>query len=195
MTAPRIRRATAADLAALVALDAALFATDAWSRRALADEIADELADQSGGESADERGVRLPADLAHDHHAPDDHAPDDRACLVADRCGMILGYAVLRLAADVADLLRLGVAAQHQRSGLGSALLSAATERARARGCSRMLLEVGRENRAARDMYERLGFEVVATRGRYYADGSDAVVMALDLSVDALDALDEHGDG
>ena len=50
-------------------------------------------------------------------------------------------------------------------SGLGAALVEAALERARGRGCARVELDVNEENRAALGLYERLGFSAVPAPG------------------------------
>lgn len=115
-----------------------------------------------------------------------------RCCLVALLGGSTVGYAAARTAADAADLLRVGVAPAHRRGGVGSALVEAVIESARSAGCTRLLLEVARGNAAAVATYGRLGFEVIATRPRYYAAGEDALVMARSLLPIGSDALDEQ---
>jgi GNAT superfamily N-acetyltransferase len=45
-----------------------------------------------------------------------------------------------------------------RRAGLGEALVAAAIERARERGCGRIELDVSESNRAAWALYERMGF-------------------------------------
>ena len=46
------------------------------------------------------------------------------------------------------------------------------------RGCEALLLEVRADNDAARNLYERNGFEVISVRRRYYQPGDvDALVM------------------
>jgi GNAT superfamily N-acetyltransferase len=45
-----------------------------------------------------------------------------------------------------------------RRAGLGEALVVAAIERARERGCGRIELDVAQSNRAAWALYERMGF-------------------------------------
>jgi ribosomal protein S18 acetylase RimI-like enzyme len=45
-----------------------------------------------------------------------------------------------------------------RRSGLGRALVDAAIERARERGCRRIELDVNEDNVAARALYEARGF-------------------------------------
>ena len=52
----------------------------------------------------------------------------------------------------------LFVAESARRAGLGEALVACAVERARARGCGRIELDVSRSNRAAWALYERMGF-------------------------------------
>ena len=45
-----------------------------------------------------------------------------------------------------------------RRHGLGEALVQAALDRARERGCGRIELDVNEANEPARALYERLGF-------------------------------------
>ena len=52
-------------------------------------------------------------------------------------------------------------------SGLGRALVEAAVERARARGCRRLDLDVAADNAAARALYERMGFASPGEEGTY----------------------------
>ena len=52
----------------------------------------------------------------------------------------------------------LFVVPEHRRAGLGEALVGAAIERARARGCGRIELDVSQQNPGAWALYERMGF-------------------------------------
>lgn len=89
------------------------------------------------------------------------------------------GFIVCRIAADEAEILTIAVALQERRAGQGQALLGAAIEAAKAAGAARLFLEVSANNPAARALYARRGFGQVGRRARYYADGSDALVLAL----------------
>jgi GNAT superfamily N-acetyltransferase len=61
-------------------------------------------------------------------------------------------------AADDCWLEDLFVAESARRAGLGRALVAAAIERARARGCGRIELDVSQQNPSAWALYESMGF-------------------------------------
>jgi ribosomal-protein-alanine N-acetyltransferase len=87
------------------------------------------------------------------------------------------GMAMLRVAADEAELLTLGVDPAFRRRGVGARLLAAAMARAVADGASAMLLEVAEGNAAARTLYAQAGFAEVGRRRRYYPNGEDALLL------------------
>jgi len=91
------------------------------------------------------------------------------------------GFVLWRNLGEDAEILTIGVVPAARGLGLGAALLAAAIDGARAEGAARMLLEVGDENTAARALYDRAGFRRIGARKRYYRDGGDAMLMALDL--------------
>ena len=99
-----------------------------------------------------------------------------RVLVVEDE--VLVGYVVMRGADDMADLERIGVRRDHQRAGLASALLDAALRDA---GPDRVLLEVRADNQPALAFYARAGFAEIDRRRRYYRDGTDAIVLELDL--------------
>ena len=92
---------------------------------------------------------------------------------VDGRGGMILA----RVAADEVEVLTLAVAPAARRRGLGSRLLDAAMMLATSRGARVAFLEVSIGNVAARTLYARAGFTPTGRRPRYYADGTDALVL------------------
>lgn len=91
------------------------------------------------------------------------------------------GFALWRDLGEEAEILTIGVIPVARGLGLAAALLAAAIEGARQSGAAQMHLEVSDENAAARRLYEKAGFRRVGARKRYYRDGGDATMMALDL--------------
>ena len=102
-------------------------------------------------------------------------------CRVYEAEGMMLGYVVLMPAVDEAQLLNISIAAEHQRNGLGAALLDETMGMARGLNMRRVLLEVRPSNVAALGLYRDAGFrEIGLRRGYYPADNNvreDAIVM------------------
>lgn len=109
--------------------------------------------------------------------AADVEAPS-RSVLVAQVDGRFVGYAVLALAGDVADLMRIAVTEPNRRSGVASALLAALHDAAAEAGAERVLLEVAESNADARAFYAVHGYAEISRRRAYYADGGDALVLA-----------------
>ena len=72
-------------------------------------------------------------------------------------CQMRFRWSVWKSAEDC-WLEDLFVREEARRSGLGRALVEAALERARARGCKRIELDVNEDNAPARALYEACGF-------------------------------------
>ena len=93
-----------------------------------------------------------------------------------------IGYAVVRVVDDVADLDRIAVDAHARGNGVGRVLLAAATTDASQRGAHRMLLEVAVDNESAVALYRSAGFVEIHRRRGYYPGGRDAIVMELGLS-------------
>lgn len=100
--------------------------------------------------------------------------------LVARLDGEVVGYAVVSVAADIAELQRIAVDPSQRRAGVASALLDAGIEVSV--GAERMLLEVREDNEGALAFYEARGFAELDRRARYYRDGATAVVMVLPLT-------------
>ncbi len=90
------------------------------------------------------------------------------------------GYALARVVAD--DCRLLDLAAASDGAGVGRALISALSKTAKARSCAKITLEVSALNSRAISFYEKAGWRVVGRRPKFYDDGSDAVLMDLDIS-------------
>lgn len=79
---------------------------------------------------------------------------------------------------EEAHITLLAVDFDHQRQGLGQALLYSLLKAAYDRGLERATLEVRESNQAAIALYEKFGFQTAGRRKRYYAEtGEDALVL------------------
>jgi ribosomal-protein-alanine N-acetyltransferase len=97
---------------------------------------------------------------------------------VAERDGELLGYSVVIVVQDEAELANIAVAEQARGEGIGRQLLTAVLNAARVEGVASMYLEVRESNTAARSLYESLGFAPVGRRRRYYQEpDEDALVL------------------
>jgi [ribosomal protein S18]-alanine N-acetyltransferase len=91
----------------------------------------------------------------------------------------LVGYAGLAVVPPTeAWVQNIAVRRDHQRRGLGRALLEALLATACRRGVRRILLEVAVDNGPAQKLYASYGFEQVAVRRGYYQpSNTDALVM------------------
>jgi ribosomal-protein-alanine N-acetyltransferase len=112
--------------------------------------------------------------------------------LAMEEDGLLVGYALLSIAADEAHLLNICVDPLNQSRGRGRQLLRAIVGLARDRGVQRVFLEVRPTNAPALSLYHSEGFNEIGRRPRYYpaADGrEDALVMAIELVADDIDRM------
>lgn len=101
-----------------------------------------------------------------------------RRVVVAEVEGLVVGYATVALAGDVADLLRIAVGDASRHTGIASALLAEVERLAGEAGAERMLLEVAAANTGARAFYRKRGYVELSRRRGYYAGGGDALVLS-----------------
>ena len=118
-------------------------------------------ADPMGG------GAPLPADVRARVVAGLESHPTTLVLLALDDA-MPVGVAVCFVgfstfaARPLLNVHDLAVLPEYRGRRIGHALLAAAEERARARGCCKLTLEVLDDNRRARALYDRFGFRDVA---------------------------------
>ena len=94
----------------------------------------------------------------------------------------VAAYIFLRILLDEVHIMKVAVAPECRRVGLAHRLTAKALSEARREGCRRAILEVRVSNTAAIRLYDRLGFETIGTRKRYYGpSGEDALVLAKNL--------------
>lgn len=94
----------------------------------------------------------------------------------------VAGYSVLWMAGEECELANLAVDPARRGAGLGTMLLDAAIDEARAEGALVMFLEVRASNEVAARMYASRGFHEVGRRTAYYKNPiEDALVLRRDL--------------
>ncbi len=110
---------------------------------------------------------------------------DTPVYVACDARRKIAGFAMLRLAADEAELITIAVDPRWRKKGVGRALMNAVLADLTMTAARRLFLEVAADNPAALKLYGRLGFTKISERQGYYArpDGrpATAIVMARDL--------------
>ncbi len=147
----QLRRANADDLEAIMGLEKATFANDAWSSATMRDELANANAWYV---------VAFP--------------PEDPGRIEA-YAGVLAPPG-----AKEADIQTIAVAQGARRRGLGRTIMLTLVGEAMKRGAEEVFLEVRADNPGARELYRTLGFEEIGVRARYYQpDGVDAIVMRL----------------
>ncbi len=100
--------------------------------------------------------------------------PSTRA-LVVDEKGQLIetgsanaaGFVLTRSAADEEELLLIAVDPRHRNNGLGKLMIDLLFVSARARGITRIFLEM-RKGNPALYLYQSLGFEPIGERRDYY---------------------------
>jgi ribosomal-protein-alanine N-acetyltransferase len=96
--------------------------------------------------------------------------------------GALLGWAGVMVAADVAEILTVGVVPSARRQGLARKMLADLYAEAKRRGAIEMFLEVRVDNAEAISLYQDEGFAEISIRRGYYDNGRvDAVVMRREL--------------
>jgi ribosomal-protein-alanine N-acetyltransferase len=94
----------------------------------------------------------------------------------------LLGFLVARQIAPEWELENIVVAPSMQRRGIGKQLLRALLDAAIRTNSKAVFLEVRDSNRAARPLYEKLGFRQVGRRTSYYKNPEeDAILYRFDL--------------
>ena len=154
-----VRRATPADLEAILAIQHGSPEAPAWSSPAWKQMLSPEQA-----------GSLL------------------RVCLVAEgdhpasRSRWVLGFCVACWAGEWSELESVATVVSARGRGVGRALCGQVMDWSRERGARVMELEVRASNRAAQALYRSLGFAEQGVRRRYYQDPiEDAVLMSVDL--------------
>ncbi len=112
--------------------------------------------------------------------------------LVAEGGGKVVGYIMNRIEfgfsnirgfslTKKAHVVSVAVLRDHQKKGLGRALMEEGHAAMLARGCKEVFLEVRVGNTSAIQMYNSLGYGTSQRLYSYYRDGEDALLMSKEL--------------
>jgi len=113
--------------------------------------------------------------------------------IVAEVYGELVGYVMCRIETGLPDFGLLGITRrghvisvavlpEHQRKGIGQALMQEAMLGMRMHKAKECFLEVRVSNTPAVNLYKKLGFETSRIVRGYYADGEGAYVMTRKLT-------------
>jgi len=98
--------------------------------------------------------------------------------LVAEVDGEIAGYVGSQSVLDSADVMNIAVAPDHRRKGIGRLLIEKLISALEKRDIHFLLLEVRVSNFPAIALYEKLGFQQVGRRPKYYHNPrEDALIL------------------
>lgn len=89
-------------------------------------------------------------------------------CLGAETNDGLAAFVIVSVAADQAEILTIATAKSARRTGLGRALLDAATSHLRDSRTKELFLEVAEDNTAALALYRAAGFQPIGRRPGYY---------------------------
>ena len=102
--------------------------------------------------------------------------------LIAEADGVVAGYVGSQTVLDRAEMMNLAVAQAFRRQGIGELLVKSLTEALAEKGVKTLLLEVRISNEPAKQLYQKLGFENVGKRPRYYEKPrEDALILRKEL--------------
>lgn len=153
----KFKAAEQSDISAIAKLEKKLF-SDAWSESMLSDCLL-------------QKHYVLMVCVSSSEGAPDTETTTD--------FDNVIGYLISTHVAGEAELLRIGVAPEERRKGLGRGLMKAFVELCAGRETPDAFLEVRAGNVPAISLYEQFGFRAVGTRKKYYHHPEeDACLMA-----------------
>ncbi len=93
----------------------------------------------------------------------------------------IVGFGGVAFNGVDADIQTMVIKPEYQNKGYGKQLLDALLEKVKEHKSNRVFLEVVADNKPAISLYLSRKFEQIAKRSNYYPNGTDAVIMQLDL--------------
>jgi len=101
--------------------------------------------------------------------------------IVLENNTQIIGFLFGEIIFEDANILMIAVKKEFQGKGYGKLLLDSFIKAAKEKGAKKIFLEVSTENKPALKLYKKSGFKILSKRKRYYKNGDDAFLMALDI--------------
>lgn len=103
--------------------------------------------------------------------------------IVLEIDSQIVGYGGVWYVMDEGHITNVAIDSNYRKQGLGKKIVAEMIEKAKLSKMNHMTLEVRRSNSPAISLYERMGFEILGTRPKYYTDNNeDALIMWLKLN-------------
>ena len=93
----------------------------------------------------------------------------------------IMGFIGFWIKFEQAEITKVSIAKKYQGYKLSKLLMADAEQRIRLAECENITLEVRVTNVVAINLYKSCGFNIVATRKKYYENGEDAYLMLKEL--------------
>ncbi len=100
---------------------------------------------------------------------------------VADNDGVVVGYAVYMESGDDAELIQVAVDSMYRHRGVGYMLSKALVDDIKKSGRKYAFLEVRKSNIVAMALYNKLGFDPISVRKKYYDGIEDAIIMKFEV--------------
>lgn len=100
--------------------------------------------------------------------------------------GNVAGYLSASKCLDECELLKIIISKEYRRMGLGKRLFDGLLNILHEDNCKKIFLEVRADNNIAKCFYEKLNFEKINQRKKYYSDGVDADIYWLNIDVENL---------
>ena len=94
--------------------------------------------------------------------------------------GEIVGFAGIKVILDEADIMNIVIKKTYRNQGIGTLLLENLILLAKDLNISTLFLEVNEQNKPAIHLYEKLGFEKLGVRKKYY-NNNNGIIMKKNL--------------
>ena len=94
------------------------------------------------------------------------------------RDGKVVAFAVGRVIADEAEVMKIATLEKYRRQGIARVMMNELLDKMREKGAVTCYLEAASKNAAAIALYKSMGFEEISVRELYYGD-DDAIAMRL----------------